>query len=286
MERLGGLARTRELTAKGVRKRDLAAAVRLGRLIHPRNGIYAVVGTPDNVIESISHCGAIACVTASRDYGLWTLDDGDQERVHTWVAPDHRPVRVAMDPEPGEQVCCVFHRDLAIDSPGLRRVGILHCLVQILGCRGSEAFFAALESALRNGLVTSRQRASLRSKVPLEYKWIVDFARTDADSGLESLLRLRLHRFGISMASQVPIPGVGTVDFVIGDCLILEADGGTHGGDHRHRDLVRDAVAMALGFVTLRFDSAMILHEWDLVEAAVLAAVGRNAHRSRAGLTW
>ena len=44
------------------------------------------------------------------------------------------------------------------------------------------------------------------------------------------------------------IPGVGVVDFVIGDCLILEADGETHGGRNRHRDLVRDAIAMALGF--------------------------------------
>jgi very-short-patch-repair endonuclease len=286
VEESGGVARTRDLTAKGIRKRDLAAAVRLGSLVRPRQGVYAVVGTPENVIESLSHCGAIACVTASRDYGLWTLDDGTQERLHTWVAPDHRPVRVAIEPEPGERACCVFHRDIAIDPPELHRVGILHCLVQILGCRGPEAFFVALESALRQGLVTATQRASLRSEVTFEHRWLVDFARSDADSGLESLFRLRLHRRGIAMATQVPIPGVGTADFVIGDCLICEADGGTHGGDHRHSDLVRDAVAMQLGFTTLRFDSAMILHEWELVEATVLAAIGRSVHRSLAGLTW
>ena len=43
---------------------------------------------------------------------------------------------------------------------------------------------------------------------------------------------------------------------------------------------------MSLGFVTLRFDSAMILHDWPTVEAAILAAVGRNLHRSHAGMTW
>lgn len=286
VEERGGVARTRELRAKGIPKRDLASAVRLGSLVRPRNGVYAVAGTPESVIESLSHCGAIACVTASRDYGLWTLDGGAQERVHTWVAADHRPVRVAIEPEPGEQACCVFHRDAPIDPPGLRRVGVLHCLVQILGCRGPEAFFVALESALRKGLFTAKQRAALRSEVTLEHRWLVDFARSDADSGLESLFRLRLHRRGIAMASQVPIPGVGTADFVIGDCLVCEADGGTHGGDNRHNDLVRDAVAMQLGFTTLRFDSAMILHEWELVEATVLAAIGRDVHRSRAGLTW
>jgi len=84
----------------------------------------------------------------------------------------------------------------------------------------------------------------------------------------------------------VAIPGVGVVDFVIGDCLILEADGETHGGSNRHRDLVRDAIAMALGFSTLRFDTALILHDWLTVEAAILAAVGRDLHRSHAGRTW
>ncbi|WP_197738239.1 endonuclease domain-containing protein [Agromyces terreus] len=93
-------------------------------------------------------------------------------------------------------------------------------------------------------------------------------------------MRFRLRRLGIGVRCQVTIGGVGRVDFVIGDCLILEADGGTHDGDGRHRDRVRDATAMALGFVTLRFDTAQILHDWPLVEAAVLAALDRGLHLS------
>ena len=286
VERHGGVARTRELLAAGVRKRELTVAVSTGRLTRARNGVYVLSGASARLLESLSHCGTLACVSASRDLGLWTLDSGDSERVHTWVPPGRHPVRLAVDPDPEEPTCCVFHRDVAHDPPTLRRVGVLHCLVQILGCRGVETFFAALESALRQKLISPAQRATLRSALPLAHRWLVDFARTDADSGLESILRLRLHRHGITLASQVPIPGVGVVDFVIGDCLIIEADGATHGGDHRHTDLVRDAVAMSLGFVTLRFDSALILHEWDLVEAAVLAAIGRGVHRSIAGLTW
>ncbi|WP_239453303.1 DUF559 domain-containing protein [Microbacterium sp. KCTC 39802] len=165
-------------------------------------------------------------------------------------------------------------------------MGIVHCLVQILGCRGEEVFFAALESALRQRLLSPADREQLSRSVPRRYRWLVAFARDDADSGLESLLRLRLHRHGISLAAQVAIPGVGVVDFVIGDCLIIEADGGTHEGPSRHRDRVRDAQAMALGFMTLRFDYAMIVHDWPLVEEAVLAALARNLHRSPAGLTW
>jgi hypothetical protein len=39
--------------------------------------------------------------------------------------------------------------------------------------------------------------------------------------------------------------GVRIVDLLVGDRLILQADGGTHTGDGRHRNLVRDGVAVS-----------------------------------------
>jgi very-short-patch-repair endonuclease len=283
--RCGGVARTAFLRRAGVKRRELADAVHGGELFRPRKGLYALPTLAPDIAEALSHCGMAACVTAARAMGLWVLDE-PVERVHVWVRAEHRPTRVAIEPGADAESCCVFHRDSAVDPASLTSVGILHCLVQLLRCRGEETFFAALESALRQRLIGPADRDRLRASVPSGHRWLVDFARTDADSGLESLLRLRLHRCGLSLASQVPIPGVGIVDFVIGDCLILEADGGTHDGPARHSDRVRDAVAASLGFITLRFDYAMIVHDWPLVEAAVLSAVGRNLHRSHAGLTW
>ena len=270
---------------------DLANAVSKGRLLRPRKGVYALADTTRSVVEALSHCGAVACISAGREFGLWILDPHGEaaghDAVHTWIAGQgSHPTRVAMHPDPESAGCCVFHRDTPVDEPGLSSVGILHCLAQILRCRGDEAFFVALESGLRQGLITPSGRRILRQRVPRAARWLVDLARADADSGLESLLRLRLHRHGVSLTSQVAIPGVGQVDFVIGDCLIVEADGGTHDGPTRHRDRMRDAQAMILGFVTLRFDYAMIVHDWDVVERAVLAALARNLHRSPAGLTW
>lgn len=90
-------------------------------------------------------------------------------------------------------------------------------------------------------------------------------------------MRLRLHVLGITVDTQVAISGVGRVDFVVGGRVIIEADGkGNHDGSSaRHRDLQRDAAASRLEYETLRFDYAMILHEWDAVVAAILAAVSR-----------
>jgi hypothetical protein len=44
---------------------------------------------------------------------------------------------------------------------------------------------------------------------------------------------------------------------------------------------VRDAVASTYGLDTLRFDYALVVHDWPLVEAAILAKVERMMHRGR-----
>lgn len=282
---LGGVARTRALLRARVSRRDLSAAVRSGALVRPRHGVYADPATPGSVIEALSHRGVVACLSAARSWGLWVLED-DDPRTHTWVAGHHHPVRLALELDPEDGGCCILHRDAPLDAPSLTRVGLLHSLVQILACVGEEAFFAALESALRQRRVTKAALVRLRARIPERSRWLVDFARADADSGLESILRLRLHRLGLTLSCQVSIPGVGRVDFVIGDCLILEADGRTHDGPTRHADRMRDAAAAALGFSTLRFDYALLMHEWPLVEAAILATLRRGVHRSVAGLTW
>ena len=41
----------------------------------------------------------------------------------------------------------------------------------------------------------------------------------------------------------------------------------------RIQDLVRDAAAAALGYRTLRFDYAQIVHDWPSVQAAIIAAL-------------
>ena len=82
---------------------------------------------------------------------------------------------------------------------------------------------------------------------------------------------------GLRLECQVAITGVGRVDFVVDGRLILEADGReNHDGESmRHKDLVRDAAASRLGYETLRFDYAQIVHDWPTVQAAVLAALRR-----------
>lgn len=265
------IARAEHLAAAGLGRHDLRCALRAGAVVRLRRGVYALPGTAADRCVAAQHGGMLACVSAARAAGLWVLDDG---RLHVAVA-DHGRVH------PHATCRCRTHRGADVTLGG--RTSVLRSLIQILVCLGEEAFFVSLESALRQRKIPMRRMAALRRALPARARRLVDLARADADSGLESLLRLRLFDDGIRLRSQVTILGVGRVDFVLGDRLILEVDGRANhdGSTLRHKDLMRDAAAAALGFETLRFDYAMIVHEWELVRAAILAKIDAGSHLSR-----
>ncbi|QAY74327.1 DUF559 domain-containing protein [Agromyces protaetiae] len=269
---LGGVATARELDAYGVGRRDLRRALDAGTVIRLRIGVYAVPETPRSVAEAIRHGGVVGCIDVAELHGLWMLrpDDG---RAHVSMPPNGRS-------RPHEGCVCILHWSARPNASA--QVSIEIALAQILGCLGAEKFFVCLESALRKRLLDRRALTRLRAAIPAPHRALVDDARWNADSGLESLLRFRLRALGIALRSQVEIPGVGRVDFVLGDRLILEVDGRENhdGPSNRHKDLVRDAAAAALGFRTLRFDYALVVHDWQLVESAILACVESGAHLS------
>lgn len=271
----GGVARTSALRAAGVTDAALRAAVRRGALVRARQGVYALPGTSPVILAALGCRGRLSCLSAARHHGLWTLDGGPASPPHVWIDPDRHPSSVP----PG----FVVHRDGRGEPDALVAVRLAHCLAQIARCAGAEAFLCAFESALRQRLLTRAELDGLRATVPAGIRPLIEIARGDADSGLETLIRYRLHLLGIECLTQVAIPGVGRVDIVVGDRLIIEADGRSHDGEGRHRDLIRDAVAATLGFTTLRFDAALILHDWPTVEAAILAVLARGDHESDFG---
>ncbi|WP_448809621.1 hypothetical protein [Agromyces bauzanensis] len=164
--------------------------------------------------SAVRHGGVLGCLSRVEAAGLWILVE--PAAVH--VAMPHNGRR-----RPHEGCDCVVHWTSSAGRGGT--ASLIDALAQLLGCRGEEEFFVALESAMRKRLVRRGGLARLRARIPARRRWLVDFARWDADSGLESLLRLRLRAHGISLASQVEVPGVGRVDFVLGDRLVLEVDG-------------------------------------------------------------
>ena len=267
IRRLGGLARGTHLQTLGFTRRALSRAVRRGEIERIRDGVFAAGVISPQVRAATVHGGALTCASVLQLLHVWVLSPVVVP--HVWLGADRHA-------HPHTGCVCVSHFYRGARPP-LGRVSVEVALAHFLRCAGDEAFFAAYESALRLRLLTNAARARLSGMIPASARWLIRLARTDADSGLESILRLRLYVIGIRIDCQISIQGVGRVDFVIGDRLILEVDGKENhdGTTMRHKDLARDAAASALGYETLRFDYAQVVHDWPTVQSAVLAALTR-----------
>lgn len=275
---LKGAARPGALTRFGVSAYALKVAVRTGAVERVRSGLYALPSLLSAATrQALAHGGVLACASAADEAGLWVMPYAG---THVWLT------RVGH--EKSHDPCdCVAHWDGVVAGAGQEtRVSVAHALWQLASCLGQEAFFVTYESALRLRALTRREQLSLKASLPARFGRLFELARSTADSGLESLMRYRLFLLGITVEGQVDVPGVGLVDLLIGDRLLLELDGNeNHDGPvKRHKDLRRDALAAALGYETLRFDYALVLFEWEIVEAAILAKVASGAHESVSGL--
>ena len=265
LTRFGGIARGMRPQHHGCTRTRLADAVAAGTITRVRNGVFAVPGADPKVVAAAAHGGALTCADALRAHGIWTLRIDDE--VHVWLGEAGRSFA-------HERCGCTVHYSAGRADPGV--APLVAALIHAYRCLEPEAFFAAYESAWNQRKLSAADRRRIRAELPKTAAWMLDLARPDAQSGLESLLRFRLHLLGFALDAQVEIDGVGRVDFVIGGRVILEVDGClNHEGSRRHSDLMRDAAASALGYETLRFDYAMMLYEWDVVVAAILPALDR-----------
>jgi very-short-patch-repair endonuclease len=234
--------------------------------VRVRAGLYVAVGACDEAMAVARHGGAMACVAAARHRGLWVLE-GD-ETPHVWMRSGGRTYDDA-------DCRCTEHGDAPDPGESRREPSLARILRQILTCHGGEALFVALESARRQRMLDGDGMRWLARHVNAAGREALALSRDDAGSGLESLLRWRLRHLGLTVRTQVRVAGVGVVDALIGDRLIVEVDGRENheGASLRHKDLWRDANAALWGYTTLRFDYGMIVHDWDLVEAAILGAL-------------
>ncbi len=262
LKRLGGVARTRELRALGVGASAIRTAHARGEVCRVRKGVYATA-TPTPVTVAAQHGGTVACVSALAQAGVWLLDV--PVAVHIDVGHRGRTFR-------HPNCACVTHRHTPETTLGT--ASCAEALLVALHCLNHELFFAAYESAWRQRLISADERTRIIHAAPAILAAKLRRARPNADSGLESIFRYRLLELGIELESQVKLEGVGRIDFRHG-FVLFEIDGKRNhdSPSHRHKDLLRDATAIRLGYRVVRFDYAMIIHDWSAVVATVMAAI-------------
>jgi len=269
---LDGVARAAELRMAGVTRRAIYAGLASGEILRPRVGVYAHPSLSEGELHALQHGGRLGCVSVAAARGLWTLPSSG---THLAVPPDFH----TFDHFACEGVTIHWSGGQAFGRH--RRSTPLGDAIRDIGrCQGPEGALVAIESGMHpsRGLIGGYELDLLRELWP-EGRDVLDFARGTADSGLESLVRWRLHRLGIEARSQYRIDGVGRVDLLVGDRLIIELDGATHDDAAGVRnDRRRDATSSAAGFRTERFGYAQVVYDWARVQAAILAIIRQGDH--------
>src|SRR5690606_4245003 len=153
-------------------------------------------------------------------------------------------------------------------------------LMDYVGCGTPELVAATANSLIREHPAYRVDWPLLRARFPARFQRLLGLVDGVCESGTEFVFWVRLPRLHDRLRRQVWIAGVGRVDFLVGERLVIEIDGYKHHGDREkfEADRHRDALLSALGYRVLRFTHKQVFERWATVEAAVFGAIARGDH--------
>lgn len=261
LQRRGGVARTGELEQAGFGRAAIRHAVSQGMVTKIRRGVFAIP-VPHPLQEAVRHHGLLTCLSAAPAYELWTLKQASTLhlcRTHPVPTPgvkEHgRPIhpRHAWLPVAG-LADVLLH--------GMRCLPELESLVMVQSATGrgdiSLGFLYARAVGRRNGKV----------------RQVLDLVIPRADSLLEVLANTHFARAGLRVRRHVFIQGVGEVDFLVEECLVVETDGSTHFEPRAvKKDQRRNNKSILGGYLVLRYYYEDVVHSPDAMMAEVLAVL-------------
>jgi very-short-patch-repair endonuclease len=148
-----------------------------------------------------------------------------------------------------------------------------------INCVGRIEAIVAIDSAIQTRLISRQIAESICRKTPRGCT-LIPHLDGRAESGIETIARIRLRALRIKLQPQVSVPGIGRVDLLIGDRLVLELDGRAwhdRPGDFE-RDRARDRALTTAGFLVFRASYSQVMDGWPTLERQILTLVRRREH--------
>lgn len=262
----GGVMRVAELRDRRFPRRAIEGAVSAGALLRPRRGWVATPDADPHLIAAARAGVVLTCVTQARRLGLWVLHGGP---AHV-AAPPHRHIG---EVSPGTRVH--WAKPLVPRHPHALADPVENVLALVAGCLPHEEALVVWESALRQGAV--EREALARMPLPAAARALLEECSSYSDSGLETLVPVRLRFLRLPIRQQVWIGG-HAVDHLIGDRLVLQIDGGHHVGGQRRSDIAHDAQLVLLGYHVIRVDYVQVVQRWPEVHDLIVRAIAQGLH--------
>lgn len=262
-----GALRRRDLALDRTSRRALRDLVEEGAVVE-RGGVVFAPGTDWPLIACRMLGGLLTCHSALEYYSLPELPHPGA--VHVAIPSSRGRVR----PLAG----VVVHREPARWPPGMSPpVAPPRLLVaRMLRCAEEIPAVVVADAALRRGLVSRAELAAMlrsnRSGGPLGHRRLAR-CREKARSPIESIARLELEDAGHSVEVGVDVPGVGEVDMLVDDRLLVETDGyqfhSSKGDWSNDRRREQGLIAQGRLWVRLTYDDVMSGRTVPVVEAAL-----------------
>jgi very-short-patch-repair endonuclease len=260
--RRAGVARNSTLRQAGFSRTSIDKALASGRIVRLRRGIYSLPREAGVLGMALQYNALLTCLSAAPTYGLWTLQNPDA--LH--LSPGHKRT------PPGTLAHgrCSHPRHGWLPIAGLADVLIhsLRCLPEI------EALVMVQCAAQRGDITVEFLCRKLPGNRNARARAVLDYVIPRADSLLEVLANYHFRRAGLYVRRHVEVPGVGEVDFLVEDCLVVETDGATHLEPRQvKKDRKRNNATVAGGYLVLRFSYDDVVHHPGRMVERVLAVL-------------
>lgn len=249
---------------------ELYDALDTGHVERLRHGWYATPGADAATVAAVRAGGVLSCVSALAAHGIWVAHR-EQSTLH---------VRMSRHAEStGIRVCHAFgpipSTPTAVDS-------LPTALACAARCLDDEHWIAAVDSALQQKKLTLDSLVEAWGHTPVWVAQMLDRCDGRAQSGTESITRIRLRANNFRVMVQVWIPEVGIVDLLMGR-LIIECDSEEfHGAPaHRRNDYRRDRNALIGRWPVIRIDYDDVMNRWPEILDDIRAITATDLHRRR-----
>ena len=238
----------------GLRHAELTPTMLPQSIGHYRGWIYDKNSFTLDEVRAFVYNACISCVSAAQIYELPILMEERPQKTHLSVAYNrgmHSSKLRRFD-----DVC--IHREQSITDEEKRThvASIGTVLERVLVCMPLKISLPMLDAARNRGLydISTLTMPSTGSRLP-HLREALSLSSERARSILETVARLQLIDMGLTPQVGVWIEGVGEVDMIILDFIVIEVDGWAfHSSkEQREKDLKRDRELLRRGYVVLRF---------------------------------
>lgn len=264
----GGVLSTAQLLGSGETERDIRQALDLDLLRRIRHGWYATNDADADVVAAVEAGGVASCVFALHRSGIWV--PGEAVEMHCRVTRHGQRIR-------GRQ-CRRYGRPTSATAA----IDDLPTALQYAArCLDDEGFIVVCDSVANKGLITLEDIATQFAHAPTRIRRLIEKCDARAQSGTESMTRVRLRNVGYRVRVQYRVAKGLHPDLLVGERLAVEIDSKAHhtGEDNYEYDRWRDRQYVKHGLIPIRLTYAHVVTHWPATLADIHAICRNRTHR-------